>query len=62
MLAMMAPDHPAQIAVIKVAITLQHTARVSVRLCVSIFSLSLKSPFRGLLLTSFSFLLSLPDQ
>jgi hypothetical protein len=36
MLAIIAPDHPAHIAVINVAIIRQHTARAIVRLCDSV--------------------------
>jgi hypothetical protein len=42
MLAMIAPDHPAHIAVTKVAITLQHIALTIVLLCVSVNLLSYK--------------------
>ena len=60
---MIAPDHPAQIAVITVAIILQHMARAIVRLCDSIMSiLSLKSPFRGLVFTSSFYLLFSPGR
>jgi len=48
-LAMIAPLHPAQIAVINVAITLQHIARIIVRLCVSILSVQKKAPLDGAL-------------
>ena len=46
MLAIIAPDHPAQIAVTSVAIILQHTARATVLLCDSVNSyLHKKAPF-----------------
>ncbi len=48
MLAMIAPDHPAHIAVTSVAMILQHTALATVLLCDSVNSiLQQKSPFRG---------------
>lgn len=48
MLAMMAPDQPAQIAVTSVAIIRQHMARAIVRLCDSVInSFQKNSPFRG---------------
>lgn len=50
MLAIMAPDQPAQIAVTSVAIILQHTARAIVLLCDSVInSFQKKSPFRGII-------------
>jgi hypothetical protein len=46
MLAIMAPDQPAQIAVTSVAIILQHIARAMVLLCVSVIhSFQKKAPF-----------------
>ena len=42
MLAHIAPDHPAHIAVTQVAMTLHTTARAIVRLCVSVIVLALK--------------------
>lgn len=47
MLAMMAPDHPAHMAVTNVAITLQQTALATVLLCdsVNIASCHKKAPF-----------------
>jgi hypothetical protein len=40
MLAMIAPDHPAHMAVTNVAIILQHTARATVLLCDSVNTFS----------------------
>ena len=48
MLMTIAPANPVQIAVIIVAVILQVIARVSVRLCSSIFLSYKKSPFRGI--------------
>jgi len=49
MLAMMAPDHPAQIAVTKVAIIRQHTALATVLLCDSVnLYLHKKAPYGAL--------------
>ncbi len=46
MLAIIAPDHPAQIAVTSVAMILQHTARAIVLLCDSVNCyLHKKAPF-----------------
>ncbi len=46
---MIAPLQPAQIAVINVAITLQHIALTIVLLCVSILSIQKKAPLDGAL-------------
>ena len=51
MLAIIAPDHPAHIAVTKVAITLQHIALTIVLLCVSVNSFSNKKAPCGAELT-----------
>ena len=48
MLAIIAPDHPAQIAVTKVAMILQHTARATVLLCDSVILCPIKKPLSGL--------------
>lgn len=48
MLAIIAPLHPAHMAVIKVAMILQHIARAIVRLCVSVILHPIKKPLSGL--------------